>query len=96
MKIGRHAVQRKKNNWQDQGRGRRGAWEQSAASVEASKALLPKPTTEPPKGQGVLAVGLCICSHLLGDEAAPMITEQGLDQCVYQNVMRSHFIATFL
>lgn len=52
----------------------------NCAKCGGFEGLLPKHTTEPLKGQSILAVGLCICFHLLGDEASPMITEQGLDQ----------------
>lgn len=43
-----------------------------------------------------LAVGLCVCSHLLQEEASLIMGEQDSDLSVQQNVIRSHFIATFL
>ena len=54
------------------------AWEQTAPSVEASKAYYQN-TQLSLKGQSILAKGLCLYFHLLDDEASP-ITEQGLDQ----------------
>lgn len=52
----------------------------NCAKCGGFKGLLPKHTTGPLKGQSILAVGLCICFHLLDGEASSMITEQGLDQ----------------
>lgn len=39
-----------------------------------------------------LPVVLCICFHLLQEEASLLVAEQGTDLWVYQNAIRSHFI----
>lgn len=43
-----------------------------------------------------LLVGLSICSRLLQKESFLMMTEQGTDVWVQQNIVKSHFIVIFL
>ena len=40
-------------------------------------------------------VCLCICSHLLQEEASLVMADQGTDLWVQQNVIGGHFIVTF-